>query len=310
MCYNRGNADLRERIDAVTSPAPDNSNEIIEAALDARLGALGSALDGDALTFSGGLIIGVDDVIRAAVEQIRSDFDRERLVMVLDTPGGYIEVVQRIVETLRYHYAYVDFIIPNSAYSAGTVLAMSGDAIYMNYYSRLGPIDPQVNANGNTVPALGYLVAWDRLLAKARRGELTNVEAQLMLGSFDQAELYKYEQARELSVTLLREWLASYKFRDWAVTETRRRKVTARMKSQRAEEIARELNNIARWHSHGRGISMEVLRRDLRVRIDDYDKNPQLGKTVKDYYNLFEDYRLQRGWVAVLHCPGRYMVVA
>ena len=296
----------------MTSLAPANSNEIIEAELNTRLEALGKALDGDALTFSGDLVRGVDDIIRAAVERIRSGTsNKKRLVMVLDTLGGYIGVVQRIVETLRHHYSYIDFIIPNSAYSAGTVLAMSGDSIYMNYYSRLGPIDPQVEgANGNTVPALGYLVAWNRLLDKAKQGELTDVEAQLMLGSFDQAELYKYEQARELSVALLKEWLVSYKFRDWKVTETRRRKVTARMKSQRAERIARELNNIERWHSHGHGISMEVLRRDLRVKIDDYDENPQLGKQVKDYYNLFEDYRLRRGGAVILHYPGRYMLVA
>ena len=295
----------------MTSFAPDNSNEIIEAALDARLSALGTALDGDVLTFSGGLTFGVDDIIRGAVEQIRSDSKRERLVMVLDTPGGYIEVVQRIVETLRYHYSYVDFVIPNSAYSAGTVLAMSGDSIYMNYYSRLGPIDPQIRgANGDMVPALGYLVAWERLLDKAKQGELTNVEAQLMLGSFDQAELYKYEQDRELSVALLKEWLVSYKFRNWSVTETRQQEVTDEIKSRRAEEVARELNNIERWHSHGHGISMEVLRRDLRVKIDDYDENPQLGKQVKDYYNLFEDYRLRRSGVVILHYPGRYMLVA
>ena len=288
----------------MTSLAPANSNEIIEAELNTRLEALGKALDGDALTFSGDLVRGVDDIIRAAVERIRSGTsNKKRLVMVLDTLGGYIGVVQRIVETLRHHYSYIDFIIPNSAYSAGTVLAMSGDSIYMNYYSRLGPIDPQVEgANGNTVPALGYLVAWNRLLDKAKQGELTDVEAQLMLGSFDQAELYKYEQARELSVALLKEWLVSYKFRDW--------KASDRVKSQRAERIARELNNIERWHSHGHGISMEVLRRDLQVKIDDYDENPQLGKQVKDYYNLFEDYRLRRGGAVILHYPGRYVLVA
>ena len=288
----------------MTSPAPANSNEIIEAELNTRLEALGKAFDGDALTFSGDLVRGVDDIIRAAVERIRSgSSDKEKLVVVLDTLGGYIGVVQRIVETLRHHYSYIDFIIPNSAYSAGTVLAMSGDSIYMNYYSRLGPIDPQVEgANGNTVPALGYLVAWNRLLDKAKQGELTNVEAQLMLGSFDQAELYKYEQARELSVALLREWLVSYKFRDW--------KASDRVKSRQAERIARELNNIERWHSHGHGISMEVLRRDLQVKIDDYDENPQLGKQVKDYYNLFEDYRLRRGGAVILHYPGRYVLVA
>ena len=295
----------------MSSLAPYNSNEIVEADLDSRLVALGAAFDGDPLTFSGGLTEGADDAIRVAVEQLRSGSDKKRLVVVLDTFGGYIEVVQRIVETLRHHYEYVDFIIPNSAYSAGTVLAMSGDAIYMNYYSRLGPIDPQVmGVTGNLVPALGYLVAWERLLAKAERGELTDIEARLMLEGFDQAELYNYEQARELSVSLLREWLVNYKFKDWEVTETRQEKVTPELKKERAEEIARELNNTERWHSHGHGISMAVLRRDLRLKIDDYDENPQLGSSVKNYYNLFEDYRMRRGGVVVLHHPGRYLLMA
>ena len=295
----------------MSSLAPYNSNEIVEADLDSRLVALGAAFDGDPLTFSGGLTEGADDAIRVAVEQLRSGSDKERLVMVLDTFGGYIEVVQRIVETLRHHYEYVDFIIPNSAYSAGTVLAMSGDAIYMNYYSRLGPIDPQVmGVTGNLVPALGYLVAWERLLAKAERGELTDIEARLMLEGFDQAELYNYEQARELSVSLLREWLVNYKFKDWEITETRQEKVTPELKKERAEEIARELNNTERWHSHGHGISMAVLRRDLRLKIDDYDENPQLGSSVKNYYNLFEDYRMRRSGVVVLHHPGRYLLMA
>ena len=287
---------------------PNNANEIIESQLDERLAALAEILAGDAFTFSGGLVHGVDDLIKDAIEYMHVGSGRKKLAVVLDTPGGYIEVVKRIVETLRHHYEHIDFIIPNSAYSAGTVLAMSGDAIYMNYYSRLGPIDPQVSGStGNTVPALGYLVAWERLLDKARKGELTDIEAQLMIVGFDQAELYKYEQARELSISLLKEWLVSYKFKDWESTEGRGQKVTSDMKSERAAEIARALNDTERWHSHGHGISMEVLRRDLRLRIDDYDEDPCLGNRVKDYYTLFEDYRMRRGDTGALHRRGRYL---
>lgn len=46
--------------------------------------------------------------------------------------------------------------MPNFAYSAGTIFCMSGDNIYMNYYSALGPVDPQVqNRDGKLVAALG-----------------------------------------------------------------------------------------------------------------------------------------------------------
>ena len=62
--------------------------------------------------------------------------------------------IQRIAETLRHHYDRVEFIVPNYAMSAGTVLVMSGDAIHMDYFSVLGPIDPQVrDETGRQLPA-------------------------------------------------------------------------------------------------------------------------------------------------------------
>lgn len=45
---------------------------------------------------------------------------------------------------------------------------MSGNDIYMDYYSVLGPIDPQVkNKDNNWVAALGYLDKVNELLKKA-----------------------------------------------------------------------------------------------------------------------------------------------
>ena len=126
---------------------------------------------------------------------------------------------------------------------------MSGDAIYMDYYSRLGPIDPQVeNASGRMVPALGYLIQWERLLKKANDGNITLPEIQLIVSGFDQAELYQYEQARELSIALLQEWLVKYKFKNWIHTETRGIAVTNTRRRRRAVQIASILNDPDRWH--------------------------------------------------------------
>lgn len=127
------------------------------------------------------------------------------MIVILETEGGYIEVAQRIAETLRHHYKRVEFVVPNFAMSAGTVLVMSGDAIHMDYFSILGPIDPQVdNVNGQQVPALGYLVQYDRLLKKAQQGTLNTAEITFLIEKFDPAELYRYEQARELSTPAAR----------------------------------------------------------------------------------------------------------
>jgi len=190
----------------MASSVPTNANEFIEQQLNERLLMLEDSFDSDCLTITGDLVDGMDDLIRTLVEDLRQrEEPRSKLAVALTTNGGYIETVQRIVDTFRHYYSHVNFIVPNYAFSAGTVLAMSGDDIYMDYYSRLGPIDPQSrNTRGRSVPALGYLKRWEQLVEKSNNGTLSLAEAQLMIDGFDQAELYQYEQAQELSVTLLR----------------------------------------------------------------------------------------------------------
>lgn len=295
-------------MDKVSQPIPKNANEFIEQQLDERAAAVAEAFSSDLLCLSGPLAFGVDDLIRTTIEDIRRNSNRRSLVVLITTEGGYAEVVQRIVETLRHHYRKISFVVPNSAFSAGTILAMSGDAIFMDYYSRLGPIDPQVEtAKGVSIPALGYLVQWERLVKKAAEGKLTMAEIQLMVHGFDQAELYKYEQARKLSITLLRRWLVRYKFRKWKRTEDRRLKVTLKMKRKRAEDIATVLNNTDKWHTHGHGISMEVLRRDLNLKIDDFGEDPSLNDPIKNYDALLSDYMVKVGCRGAIHTVGRFL---
>lgn len=293
----------------MNNSVPMTADEYIERQLDKHLRDLENILKSDAVTFIGDLVGTVDDVIKNVVEQKRRNFkNKDKLTVFLTTSGGYIEVVQRIVHTLRHHYKFIDFVIPNYAFSAGTVLAMSGDAIHMNYYSRLGPIDPQVEgSNGKMVPAVGYLIQYDRLLEKARDGSITLPEVQLIMEGFDQAELYQYEQARELSISLLKEWLVRYKFKDWKKTKSRGINVTSDMKKTRAEEIATELNNTERWHVHGYGITIDVLVNDLKLLIDDFDKNPNLCDKIKQYHTLLDDYMTKMSHVGVVHKVGKYV---
>jgi hypothetical protein len=188
---------------------PASANEFIEQQLHEGILKIERLFDADAISINGPILFGLDDSLRFLIEDKNSqDPQRDKLVVVLTTTGGYIEVVQRIVAIFRKHYKLVDFIIPNYAYSAGTVLAMSGDAIHMDYYSRLGPIDPQIETeHGRGVSALGYLERYNDLIKKAGKNEISTAEVQLMIHGFDQGELYAWEQARELSITLLKEWL-------------------------------------------------------------------------------------------------------
>jgi hypothetical protein len=286
-----------------------DANQFIQQQLCTYLRELENDFKSDILSFSGGIIFGVDDLIRNAIEDKKRRSKRDSLTVCLTTGGGYVEVVHRLVDTLRYHYKdTINFVVPNYAYSAGTVLVMSGDSIHMDYFSRLGPIDPQVEtAKGQVVPGLGYLVQYERLIDKAKNGVITLPEMHLLIEGFDQAELYKYEQERELSIALLEEWLVKYKFKNWTITRTRKKPVTDRMRKLRASKIGKELNKTEKWHSHGYGISMDVLRKDLQLLIDDFGAIPKRQKIIKNYHSLLQDYMQKNRQTGIIHTTVTYL---
>lgn len=252
----------------------------------------------------------IDDLIKEAIESKKDK--KSKLIFILETQGGYIEVAKRIAEVTRHYYQTVEFIVPNYAMSAGTILVMSGDTIYMNYYSVLGPIDPQIDRPSvkGLVPALGYLIQYERLIEKSRKGKLTTAEMVFLTEKFDPAELYRFEQERELSISLLKEWLVKYKFKNWATTSGRRKNVTPKMKASRAAEIARKLNDTDRWHSHSCGITMEILVRDIKLKIEDFGQDNEFDSEIKHYYKLISDYAQRRGHDIVLHAYNKYSGVS
>lgn len=298
---------------APAQPVPATANEFIEQQLHERLHDIETAFGNvHALSINCPILFGIDDILRKMVEtkQTGKASPDGKLVVMLTTGGGYIETVQRMVDTLRRFYQLVDFVVPNYAYSAGTVFAMSGDDIYMDYYSRLGPIDPQIETQqGRQVSALGKLEKYNDLIAKAQQGTITTAEVQLLIDGFDQAELYHIEQARDLSIALLEEWLVKFKFKNWKETETKKVPVTEQMKKERANTIGKGLNDTKKWHSHGYGISMEVLKRDLNLRINDYGEDPLLSGKIRAYSDLLADYMLRRSSDGVIHIVGEYRSV-
>lgn len=284
-----------------------NSNDIIQEQLVRRAKAIESFFSADLLFYRGPITPLAPDLIKDTIEAISKKF--KKLIFILETPGGYIDVAKRIAELTRHYYSEVIFIVPNYAMSAGTILVMSGDSIYMDYYSVLGPIDPQVERPGGgrgLIPALGYLIQYERLIEKSKKQNLTTAEMAYLIEKFDPAELYRYEQERELSISLLKEWLVKYKFKNWNKTTTRHKLVTQAMKTRRASEIAKKLNDTEKWHSHSWGISMQVLQKDLGLKIEDFGAIGNLNRDIKNYYKLVIDYAEKRSHSIVLHCKEDY----
>jgi hypothetical protein len=263
-------------------------DDTIKSLLNKELTDLEKYLEADVLTYYGPIFDGMEGAFLQVVEQLKSEKPHDTLFIILTTNGGSATAVERYVNIVRYHYSMVNFIIPDRAFSAGTIFCMSGDNIYMDYYSALGPIDPQVqNKEGKWVPALGYLDKIHELIQKAQTNTLTQAEF-IILKEFDLAELRAYEQAKELTIDLLKKWLVVYKFKTW----TRHRndaEVTQQEKIKRAEEIADILSNNRIWKSHSRPLNISALE-ELKLKVNDFGKDTTLKNSIRVYHRLATDF--------------------
>ena len=269
--------------------------------LNQYLGKIEAVLHADVLTIYSPILPGLENTVRSAIELFQER--KSRIVVVLDTPGGIVEVVERIVHIIRHHYGEVDFLVPDRAMSAGTVFVMAGDRIFMGYFSCLGPIDPQIVKDGELVPALSYLNQYQRLYEKAEAGQL-NVADITLLNKLDLGELYQFEQARELSHDLLTKWLSTYKFKNWNTRRSTGSPVTREEKVQRAKEIAAALSDNERWRSHGRMISRDALTspsEKLHLEIENIEDTPDLSSAINDYVGLLKDYIQRENYPSFVH---------
>lgn len=281
---------------------PADLDHAILTHVNAKAKSLEDALNSDVICYFGQIHPQITRPFRNFVEEVKESSERNEntLTIVLRSPGGSAETAERMVSVVRHHYETVNFIVPDYAMSAGTIFCMSGDKIYMDYSSALGPIDPQVLTSDGSgyVAALGYLDKVNEITAKP----ILSPADVVFLRSMDLGKLALYEQAKNLSISLLKKWLVAYKFKDWTEHRTTNpgAPVTIEEKEARAEEIAGALSDNRRWHMHGRALGIERLL-ELRLDIDDYSRNDQLRTAIREYNDLLTGYADRQNMPVYLH---------
>ncbi len=255
----------------------------ILSSLNERAQMLEQKLSSSVVAYYGSIHPGFLKQYRDTIEAVAANSAYpERICLLLKTMGGSAEAAESMALILRNHFSEVSFIVPDAAMSAGTILCMSGDRIYMDYSSALGPIDPQVVSPDRSgyVAAMGYLDKVDEIVAKT---ELSQAEI-IFLRSIDLGRLALYEQARSFSIDLLKEWLVQYKFKNWSHHRSTNigNLVSVEEKDRRAEQIAIALADHKRWRSHARALNMTKLRK-LGLEIDDMCDDPEMHDLVRSY---------------------------
>lgn len=162
-------------------------------------------------------IDGFTDLINSVGPEVK-----EVDVLIL-SPGGSPDATERIVNLLRNRFTKVHFLVSHSAYSAGTMLAMSGDSITLTSNAVLGPIDPQING----IPAKQIKRAFINLHERLRQeGENSILVYLPLIKKYDLHLLEICDDSEKLSKNLVKNWLKEYMLKD--MTPTRKKSDSAR----------------------------------------------------------------------------------
>lgn len=243
------------------------------------------------------------------VDDIASEV--KHLDFFLETPGGSGETAEDIVRLLRARFDSVEFIIAGETKSAGTILTLSGDEIWMTKTGSLGPIDAQMKIGRTQISAHGYMEWVKKVKKKASKIRRLEPFEAVMTAQVSPGELTLVKNSLSYAKELVQNWLVQYKFKNWYKTETRGLEVTEEMKIKRAKEIASALCNQKTWLTHRRSIKAEDLENlKLKVRRVEKDKKItdiiyrlhtllRLLYSMSDIYKIFatEDGNLTRQFV-------------
>ena len=222
--------------------------------------------------------LSIDDLY--TIKDILRNDDSDELSFYIETPGGSGEATEQIAKFLRTKYNYVDFIVVGECKSAGTILVMCGDKIYLNDTGSLGPIDAQIQIGRFYGSAHDYM-SWveDKMEEANKNGHLNPFDA-LMVAQITPNELVGVQHNLDFGKELVTNFLRDYKFKNWTSTETKGIVVDEEFKQKRAEKIAEKLADHSQWKSHGRALKIDTLR-ELGLKIEDLSENPEVYELVE-----------------------------
>ena len=217
-----------------------------------------------------------------------SNLEGDKIDVILETPGGSAEVVQDMVRQIRDRFSEVAMVVPGYAKSAGTIMVLAGDEILMEQASALGPIDAQVIQNEKRFSAHAFLEGLEKIKQEVKdKGQLNRAYIPI-LQNISPGEIQNCENALSFSKKLVTEWLSIYKFKFWETHSSNGQPVTKEDKETRAFEVAEKLCDHGHWLSHGRSITINDLRDQMRLKVTDYSEETELFDAIRRYFTLLK----------------------
>ncbi|MBU1148383.1 MAG: hypothetical protein KKD11_08550 [Candidatus Omnitrophica bacterium] len=203
----------------------------------------------------------------------------EEIDFILHSPGGFAESVEMMVKLLRSRFKKVRFIIPHTAKSAATMLALSGNEILMSSSAELGPIDPQVSG-AISGPAQSIIDGFEDIKKTVEKEKKLNGAYVPILNKMDVATVKRCENSLKYGRSIVKDWIVKYMFSE--------DKISPRKKKVKANSISKYFSDHRMHLTHGRPIMWEdAAKRSVKARsIENIDRD--LAALIKEYFLRFE----------------------
>lgn len=165
------------------------------------------------------------------------------LDLILHSTGGSSEAAEQIVMYLRSKYKHIRALVPQSAMSAGTMMACAADAIVMGKQSAIGPIDPQFLTPVGVIPAHAILEEFKRAVKEIKEDPRTAALWVPRLNQLPHGMISTAEATLKRSEEIVERWLREHMHRT----------------AEKATAIAAWLASYEH-RSHGKPIGIELAR--------------------------------------------------
>lgn len=207
-------------------------------------------------------MIGFDDLVQST--------EGSSLDVYIMSNGGVAETAERIVKLMRERFQKIRFILPANAYSAATLMCLSGDEIIMAGAATLGPIDPQIDG----IPTRTILRAFERMKEQLKIEGPSALAAYVpLISKYDLHTLEICRSAEELSAELAQIWLSSYMLK-------------CKQDDPRVEEIVKFFASYDTHKSHARGIDRSKAK-ELGLNVINTETIPGLAVLVRSLRNQY-----------------------
>lgn len=100
---------------------------------------------------------GISEIHVETLEQVLRDVEgQDQLYLVLHTFGGDVYSAVRIMHILQSKFKRISILIPDYAYSSGTIMSLGSDEIYMAIDATIGPLDKPLEnlKDGSSISSL------------------------------------------------------------------------------------------------------------------------------------------------------------